>query len=123
MDSFSKFIILLLQLNNNEIDTKEIEALFHQGMKLQSIEEHLIRNGFQGEVLDGLIRYVKELKFRKQRNIGFKCLTLGAILCLSSCLLTFFQSYSDVSTLFILYGLTSIGSCFLLLGLALVLGL
>jgi hypothetical protein len=66
---------------------------------------------------------VKALKYKKQRQIGLTCITSGALICVLSCLFTFFHDYSAVYVAFSLYGMTMVGACIVLVGLAFVFGI
>ncbi len=99
------------------------QNLYHQGLKIAQIEQELSKLGLDGEHLELLLKYVKDLRHKKQRITGFKCIAFGAMLCLAGCLLTFFHDYSAIYAGLTLYGMTISGTCLVLAGLALVLGI
>lgn len=99
------------------------QNLYHQGLKIAQIEQELSKLGLDGEHLEVHLKHVKGLRYNKQRITGFKCIALGAMLCLAGCLLTFFHDYSVVYAGVTLYGMTISGTCLVLAGLALVLGI
>jgi hypothetical protein len=100
-----------------------IQELFERGLSASQIKEHLVVQGSNPEQLEEQMNIVKYLKYQRQRKRGFICLIIGVLLCASSCMLTFMHGYSDAYMLFTLYGLTLFGACFLLAGLALVMGI
>lgn len=103
---------------------QEIKLLAHQGMTFDEIRNFLAEKGFEMEHINALIDKLHlSHKYKKQRKLGFNLLVAGALVCLTSCLLTFFHDYSAVYAAVSLYGLTFVGACLLLAGLALVLGI
>jgi hypothetical protein len=109
---------------NLEINSfQEAELLFNQGMTLKQIKEQLQMKGLSETELEQQLSIVRSLKYKKQRQLGFTCLAIGALLCLTSCLLTLFHGYSAVYVTFILYGMTMGGACLVLAGLALIFGI
>lgn len=102
---------------------KYTEELFHQGLSVSQIEQELTQLGMSAEELEAHLKHVKNLRYAKHRNLGFTLLAVGAILCLSGCVLTFLHDYSSMYAAFTLYGLTIVGTCSVLGGLALILGI
>lgn len=103
---------------------QEIKILAHQGMSFDEIRNLLAERGFEMDHINSMIdRLHISFKYQKQRKLGFNLLVAGALVCLTSCLLTFFHDYSAVYAAVSLYGLTFLGACLLLAGLALVLGI
>lgn len=102
---------------------KYTENLYQQGLKLDQIAQELVKLGVDDETLNVHIKYVKELTYNKQRITGFKCIAFGALLCVAGCILTFFHDYSALYSGLTLYGMTISGTCLVLAGLALVLGI
>ena len=101
---------------------KYTEELFHQGLSVSQIEQELTQLGMSAEELEAHLKHVKNLRYTKHRNLGFTLLTVGAILCLSGCVLTFLHDYSSMYAAFTLYGLTILGTCNVLGGLFLIFG-
>lgn len=102
---------------------KHSEELFHQGLSLSEIEVQLKQLNLSIDEFEAHMKHVKNLRYAKHRNLGFTLLALGALLCLSGCLLTFLHNYSSMYAAFSLYGLTILGTCFILTGIALILGI
>ena len=101
---------------------QETENLFNQGLGIAQIREHLLSKGLSEKELQEHLTAIKRLKIKKQCRLGFKLIALGAVMCLISCLLTFFHDYSAVYTSLTLYGITLIGASLVLIGLVLVFG-
>ena len=99
------------------------QNLYHQGIKIAQIDKELNKLGLDGEHLELHLKHVKYLRYKKQRSAGFKCIALGAMLCLAGCILTFFHDYSAIYSGLTLYGMTISGTCLVLAGLALILGI
>lgn len=110
-----------MELSINHFQTAE--ALHQQGLSMAEITNTLAQHGANEEHLAEVIKYLKDLRYRKQRKIGFKCLAAGTVFCLSGCLLTFAHDYSTVYASITLYGMTLSGACLVLSGLAFVLGI
>jgi len=109
---------------NMEINKfQEIESKFQEGINADAMRTYLVQLGVNDDLLDEHMSYFKKLVYKKQQKLGFKLLQIGALLCLASCLLTFIHDYSAGYTIITLYGITVIGTCLLLAGLALVFGL
>lgn len=102
---------------------QETEALFNQGLSTGQIKEHLLSKGLTETAIEEHLKVVKTLKIKRQSRLGFKLIALGAIMCLISCLLTFFHNYSAAYTTFSLYGITFIGASLVLIGLVLIFGI
>lgn len=99
------------------------ETLFNQGLTLEEVRQQLAASGYEGETLDEHLKHVRKLKTQKQVKLGFNLILLGALLCVTSCVATFFHSYSASYMTFSLYGMTFIGASLVLVGLAFVFGL
>lgn len=110
-----------MELSINYFQTAE--AMHQQGLSLAEITQTLKQHGADDENLSQVIKYLKDLRYLKQRKIGFKCLAAGAVFCLSGCLLTFVHDYSTIYASITLYGMTLSGACLVLSGLAFVLGI
>lgn len=102
---------------------KSPEYWLSRRLSLSEIRSELEQMGLSDDDINQQLSMVKSLKYKKQRQIGFGLLTAGALCCVVSCLLTFFHGYSEVYVTFVLYGMTMVGACLLLAGLALVLGI
>jgi len=116
-------IILYLRMEMNANMFSEVESRFNDGHSHDEIKSHFIQLGFNEESLEDVMKHYRLLRSRKQQRTGLNLLTVGALMCLASCILTFLHNYSDNYALFTLYGLTLVGACILLVGLALVFGL
>jgi hypothetical protein len=103
--------------------TQHAQNLYHQGIKISQIEKELSKLGLDGEHIELHLKQVKDLRYNKQRLTGFKCIAFGAMLCLAGCLLTLFHDYSVAYAGLTLYGMTISGTCLVLAGLALILGI
>lgn len=102
---------------------KHSEELFHQGLSVPEIERELQQHNLSVDELEAHMKHIKNLRYAKHRNLGFTLLALGALLCLSGCVLTFLHDYSSMYAAFSLYGLTILGTCSVLAGIALILGI
>jgi hypothetical protein len=102
---------------------KYTENLYQQGLKLDQIVQELAKLGLDNETLDLHIKYIKDLRYNRQRITGFKCIAFGALFCVLGCVLTFFHDYTALYSGLTLYGMTISGTCLVLAGLALVLGI
>lgn len=101
-----------------------VKRIFDQGLSEEQLKAELARIGIEETRMDEWLRTWRNLKYERMRSRGFKCLALGALLCLSGCLFTFFHNdYSAVYAGFTLYGMTITGTVLVLVGLAMVLGL
>lgn len=116
---FNQLYDMELNINNFDQSKKLLEA----GLSIAQIENELKVQGLAEDELLAHIKHIKSLIYLKQRSIGFKCLTIGALLCVAGCLLTFMHDYSSMYAAFTLYGLTIAGTCLVLGGLAYVLGI
>jgi hypothetical protein len=118
-----EFLFNLAFIMNLEINLfQETEILFNQGLSIAQIREHLLSKGLSETELQEHLKLIKSFKFKKQCRLGFKLIALGALMCIASCLLTFFHDYSTVYTTFTLYGITLCGVSLVLTGLVLVFG-
>lgn len=102
---------------------EQTETLYNQGLSMDELRQQLAELGYEGETLDEHLRFVRKLKTQKQVKFGFNLILIGAFLCVSSCVATFFHSYSASYMTFSLYGMTFIGASMVLVGLAYVFGL
>ncbi len=109
-----------MQVKNNHFSF--IENHFENGLKLNQIKTELIKIGIDENLMELHLKYARNLHYKKQQAIGCKLLLLGAFLCLTGCVLTFFHVYSPIYTGITLYGMTITGTCFILAGLGLILG-
>lgn len=101
-----------------------VKRFFDQGLSEEQLKVELARIGIEETRMDEWLRNWRSLKYERIRSRGFKCLALGALLCVSGCLFTFFYNdYSPLYAGFTLYGMTIIGTILILAGLAMVLGL
>ncbi len=112
-------VIISLKVNSSQ----EIEQLLRDGLNMIEIKQQLLAKGMNEAELEQQMQIMKALKYKKQRQIGFTCVALGALLCVASCLLTFFHGYSAIYAAFILYGMTMAGACVVLVGLAFIFGI
>lgn len=97
---------------------------FTQGLTEDQLKAELAKVGIDETSMNEWLRIWRNLKYERMRSRGFKCLALGAALCVSGCLFTFFHNdYSPVYAGFTLYGMTITGTMLILAGLAMVLGL
>lgn len=110
-----------MELNINNFD--QTQQLYEKGLSVSEIENHLRNEGKDETELSLHLSQLKRLIYEKQRAIGFRCLTLGAVFCLAGCIFTFMHDYSSLYAGFTLYGMTIVGTCLVLWGLTCVLGL
>lgn len=101
---------------------EQTELLYKQGLSMDELRHRLAELGYEGETLEEHIKLIKKLKTQKQVKLGFNLILMGAFLCISSCVVTFFHSYSASYLTFSLYGMTCIGASLVLIGLAYVFG-
>lgn len=116
---FSQLYDMRLNIKNFEQSRKLLEA----GLSVTQIEHELKVQGLADDELLAHLKHIKGLVYLKQRGIGFKCITVGALLCIAGCFLTFMHDYSSMYAAFTLYGLTIAGTCLVIGGLAYVLGI
>lgn len=102
---------------------EQTKTLFDRGLPTEELRQQLIELGYEGETLDEHLQFVRKLKTQKQVKLGFNLVLIGALLCVTSCVATFFHSYSASYMTFSLYGMTFIGASLVLVGLAFVFGL
>lgn len=115
-------LVVIMEIEGHHF--QEIKALALQGVSLEDIRQMLLGKGFSNDHIEPLLeRLQKAIKYKKQRGVGFNLLLAGTAVCIASCVLTFFHDYSAVYAAVTLYGLTLLGACLLLAGLAMVLGI
>ena len=98
------------------IDNATIQQWIAARLDPQTIEADLISKGFD---LESVKKHLKS--FRHQRNAkkqvnGFICMAIGALLGFISCVLTIINPVPSLYEV-ILYGLTSVSICIIMLGL------
>lgn len=107
------------------IDTIEkVKSSHEQGLGISEIKEIFEGNVIPENQVEEQVKIIRLIKYKRLRNIGFKCLGAGALFCLGGGLLTFLHDdYSTLYAAFTLYGMTITGALLILAGLAMVLGL
>jgi hypothetical protein len=93
---------------------------FGRGMTTQQMEAELVKEGIDERHVAEMLRELKKLYYAKRTSQGLVLILIGAIICLTSCIVTFFSSYSSMSLA--LYGLTSIGVVIVFAGLMKIFG-
>lgn len=101
---------------------EQTKELYNQGLNIEELRQQLVELGYEGETLEEHLRFVKKLKTQKQVKFGFNLILVGPLLCVSSCIATFFHSYSASYMSFSLYGMTFIGASLVVVGLGYVFG-
>jgi hypothetical protein len=93
---------------------------FAKGLSLKDIEAELVQSGIEPRHVPELMAEIKKLRNAKRTSRGLILILIGAVICLVSCIITLFSSYSDLSL--VLYGLTSVGIIIVFAGLMQIFG-
>lgn len=81
-----------------------------------AIEQELQKRGIASEQMGDYLQAIKRMQYGKRRATGFVCMAAGAFLGFISCVLTITHAL-PVMYDFIMYGLTTIAVCIVVLGL------
>lgn len=105
------------------------QELFNQGYHLkemgltfEEVSTALRKYSNDDALLDGIIKEVRETYYKTKRKEGLTKIGVGVILILSGFLITCFNFHTNQSFNFAMYGLTSVGICFVFWGLYKILG-
>jgi hypothetical protein len=79
-------------------------------------EQELIRRGIDTGHIAAYQEAIKKIHYERRRTTGFLCMAAGAFLGFVSCVLTISHTLPHMYD-FIMYGLTSIAVCIVVLGL------
>ncbi|MBX7205745.1 MAG: hypothetical protein K1X81_10020 [Bacteroidia bacterium] len=96
--------------------------LWENGHQHDHIELELTKRGLQHEMVQEVIKHIKDLRYAKRRSRGMNLLTAGCVFLLLGFLCTLFVSYSDTTFHYTLYGFTMLGICLVMLGVADIMG-
>jgi hypothetical protein len=100
----------------------EAKSLWDNGTSFNEIESVFLKNGVDEYIVKEIIKKLADYKNNKRLILGFKLIGIGAVILIISCILTIIKGYSNAQFTFVLYGLTSLGTCFIISGFILVFG-
>ncbi len=86
-----------------------VYSLLEDGHGKEEIEKLLLEKGNDPKFVKELISEVAKLRQSKRMSQGLGLILLGAVICLTSCVITLTQSLSHDTFMWVLYGLTSVG--------------
>ncbi|MBW7844105.1 MAG: hypothetical protein H3C45_00360 [Bacteroidia bacterium] len=75
-----------------------------------------------GEDINSELSTAKQKQIKKWSYLGLILIAVGVMFCFAGCIFTFMHDYSSAYVTFSLYGLTLLGTCLILTGLAFTLG-
>jgi len=97
--------------------SQQIIALLENGTVRSEIESQLVQKGHEERFVSEIVRETIRLHDSRKRSLGLVLILGGALLCLVSCVVTIFASFSNTSFPMILYGLTTVGILVVFAGL------
>lgn len=94
-----------------------------EGKTFEQIQEELISMRLSTEVVEEVMKHIKDERYQAQRSKGLPMIAVGVAMCVSGCVATL--GIGELSTAFhiSLYGLTSLGAVTIVVGLAFILGI
>lgn len=98
------------------IDENICRQLLTLKVPADGLEAELHKRGIAAEHVTEYLIAIKKMRYEKRRTTGFICMAAGAFLGFISCVLTITHAMPDMYN-FIMYGLTSIAVCIVVLGL------
>ena len=100
--------------------SEHIFAMLNDGYGREHIETSLLEKGHDEKFVKEIVQEARTLWYSKRRTRGLIYILIGAIICLSSCIITFTSTYSQGSFPYVLYGLTTLGILIVFMGLMMV---
>ncbi len=94
-----------------------------EGKNFDQIQEQLTIMGLSTEVMNEVMKHIKDERYQAQRKIGLPLIAVGVAMCVSGCVATISIAEPGVAFHICLYGLTSLGAVTIIGGLALILGI
>ena len=94
-----------------------------EGKKFDQIHEQLISMRLNREVVENVMKHIKDERFQAQRSKGLPLIAIGVAMCVTGCMATLCIGELSPAFHFCLYGLTSLGAITIVGGLALILGI
>ncbi len=87
----------------------EVLALLEHGQGREQIETSLVEKGHDVRFVSELVR--ETIKFRQSKRMaeGLALILAGAVVCLTSCVLSLTLNLSHEAFTWVMYGLTSVG--------------
>jgi hypothetical protein len=98
------------------IDENICRQVLSLKLTADTLESELYKRGIASEHIAEYLHVIKRMRNEKRRSTGFICMAAGAFLGFLSCVLTISHAMPDMYD-FIMYGLTSIAVCIVVLGL------
>ena len=105
---------------NPHLDTAH--KMLKEGKTFDQIQHHLLSTGEDSEVVNELMKHVKDERYEAQRKKGIPLIALDFVICLIGFAAIIFMTDTGAEFQFYLYGLTTIGATTIVGGLAFIVG-
>jgi Flp pilus assembly protein TadB len=99
-----------------------VGSLLRRGCSDAEISSQLLANGAPENRLQDIIASLKNIRNQQKRKAGFTWCGIGVVLLVLGCMLTIVLYQNGSGIRFAMYGLTTIGVVFTLIGLAGIIG-
>lgn len=120
------FILNSIPMSQNENVAPYIELaryLKSHGHDEQSIRTRLLEKGASSETCDLILNQFKKLSYAKRRGRGVTLVFIGGIILVVGFALTFLLFHTNSAISYVMYGLTTLGTITLLVGVVDIFGL